>query len=254
MPQDDGMTAYGRLANEFWERIASGELAPGTRLPTVAQMAKERDISPATVRAAMELLASQGFIHSRQGRGTFVAKDIDKSVGGLPEIYFDSWVVGPTEMVEVLDRTEGMAIPDFLADGAPTHDSYIHLKRLHHGNGHPVCVVDFYCATVAYRSLPKNIDSQFKIGLLLMTKASPNAVHGRQITTVSRVSRADGALLGVPIGSPVVKIDRRFLDARGFVVGGGIHRYPGVVFRQVIDQPTSEILAGLEYWLPSGPP
>ena len=48
----DGLTAYGRLANELWRRIASGEWTPGQRLPTVVQMAESFDVSPATVRSA----------------------------------------------------------------------------------------------------------------------------------------------------------------------------------------------------------
>ncbi|MGE0232003.1 MAG: GntR family transcriptional regulator [Flavobacteriaceae bacterium] len=253
----DGMTAYGRLAAEFWENISSGRWQAGQRLPTVLELAKAHGVSPVTVRGAIGLLAAQGLIHSRQGRGTFVGDRVTASANAdtqgalLGERYFDSWIVGPEEEVQVLDRRENVALPDVLADGAPTYEEYVYLLRLHLGRRLPVCLVDFYFAKPAYDSLPPGIDGKFKVGLLLMTKAEPRPARGRQVTTVGTVGQADAELLGIPVGAPVVVVHRRFLDAEGRVVGAGIHRYPHTVFRQVIDQPIDEILQDMNSWLPS---
>ena len=54
-------------------------------------------------------------------------------------------------------------------------------------------------------------------------------------------------------GSPIVRVERRFLGADGLVMGAGLHRYPGAVFRQVIDQPVDQILLQMGSWLPSRP-
>lgn len=250
----DGLTAYGRLANEFWRRIASGEWRPGQRLPTVVQMAEMFEVSPATVRSALGVLSSQGLIHARQGRGTFVAAEAGAPVpqgANLDKGYFDAWIVGPSQEVKVLDKVEGVAFPADIAEGRPCFPDYVLLRRLHMGGGRPVCLVDFYFATEAYRSLPPGIDGQFKVGLLLMTKAEPRPTRGRQIVTVGAASHEDAGLLGTPPGAPIVSVARLFLDAEGRVLGGGRHRYPGAVFRQVIDQPIDEILEGLGMWLPS---
>lgn len=251
----DGLTAYGRLANEFWRRIASGEWRPGQRLPTVVQMAESFDVSPATVRAALGVLSRQGLIHARQGRGTFVAAEAGAEPADtarkLDQGYFDAWIVGPSQGVKVLDKSEGAAFPPDIAEGRPCFPDYVFLRRLHLGGGKPVCLVDFYFATEAYRSLPPGIDGQFKVGLLLMTKAEPRPARGRQIVTVAAASHEDAGLLETPPGSPIVSVARLFLDAEGRVLGGGRHRYPGAVFRQVIDQPIDEILDGLGMWLPS---
>lgn len=252
----DGMTAYGRLASEFWDKIASGAWPAGTRLPTVADLAKQYGVAAVTIRGALGLLVAQGLIHSRQGRGTFVLKKPEAAGSAVPaalgDSYFESWIVGPSEQVEVLDRREGVAVPGELADGAPVHDDYVYLRRFHLGDDRPVCLVDFWFARQAYDSLPRGIDGQFKVGMLLMTKAEPRPVRGRQITTVTSAGTEDAGLLRIPAGSPMVRVDRRFLDARGKVVGAGVHRYPGHVFRQVIDQPIDQILTDMSSWLPSG--
>lgn len=249
------MTAYGRLAADLWDKIAGGEWPAGTRLPTVAELAREYGVATVTVRGALSLLVAQGLVHSKQGRGTFVLKAPETasqdSSGALGDSYFESWIVGPSEQVEVLDKREHVALPPELADGAPAYDEYVFLRRFHLGGGAPVCLVDFYIARPAYDSLPQGIDGQFKVGLLLMTRAEPRTSRGRQVTTVGTANVEDAQLLRIPFGSPIVRVDRRFLDADGKVVGAGIHRYPGSVFRQVIDQPIEEIMNAMNLWLPS---
>ncbi|SMF57110.1 transcriptional regulator, GntR family [Tistlia consotensis] len=256
-PGRDGMTAYGRLAAELWRKISAGEWPAGTRLPTVVQLARQYGVAPVTVRGALGLLVAQGLVHSRQGRGTFVLERQEQAPAEpgavLGDSYFESWIVGPQEAVKVLERQEGVALPPELADGAPAPGEFVHLRRLHLGGELPVCLVDFYIARDAYDSLPPGIDAGFKVGLLLMTKAEPRPARGRQITTVGLAGLEDAPLLQIPPGSPVVRVDRRFLDDAGRVLGAGVHRYPGSVFRQVIDQPIDEILAGIESWLPSSP-
>lgn len=253
----DGLTAYGRLADALWTRIASGEWEPGKRLPTVVQLAEEYDVAGVTVRAALRLLSEQGLIHARQGRGTFVSMealeqtDTGEGHGALEPNYFDSWIIGPSERVRILEKNQSVACPPYLADGAPTHSEFVHFVRLHMSGEKPVCVVDFYMATKAYEAMPDGVENQFKIGLLLMTRGQPPVARGRQIVTVESASRQDAKLLEIAPASPLVRVNRRFLDEAGLVVGAGMHRYPGSVFRQVIDEPINEILAGLQHWLPS---
>ncbi len=56
------------------EKIDSGEWATGHQLPTEFELSSEFRLSRATVRQAMQLLANQGLIERKQGRGTFVAR------------------------------------------------------------------------------------------------------------------------------------------------------------------------------------
>mgnify|MGYP003418762952 CR=1 FL=1 len=52
--------------------IRTGELAPGDRLPTVRELARELGVSPATVSTAWQTLASTGLIVSRGRSGSTV--------------------------------------------------------------------------------------------------------------------------------------------------------------------------------------
>ncbi len=59
---------YGKLL----EDIASGGKSVGDRLPTENQLAENFGVSRPVIREALTRLASDGFIASRQGAGTFV--------------------------------------------------------------------------------------------------------------------------------------------------------------------------------------
>jgi molybdate-binding protein/DNA-binding transcriptional regulator YhcF (GntR family) len=70
--QDRESFIYLEIAESIRRLIASGEMAPGDRLPTVREMAKRWDCTPGTVSRAYSLLASEGLIESHRGSGTRV--------------------------------------------------------------------------------------------------------------------------------------------------------------------------------------
>lgn len=63
---------YAQIANRIKVAIAAGELAPGSGLPSVRQLAGKLRINPATVVQAYRELETEGFVELRQGAGTFV--------------------------------------------------------------------------------------------------------------------------------------------------------------------------------------
>lgn len=64
--------AYIRVADDITARIASGELASGTRLRAERDLAAHFGVAYGTVRHAMQLLRERGLIVTIHGRGTFV--------------------------------------------------------------------------------------------------------------------------------------------------------------------------------------
>ena len=59
---DSGWPAWKRLADVLPERIASGELAPGDRLPSEESLRQEHGLSRTTVRRAILTLRNEGLI------------------------------------------------------------------------------------------------------------------------------------------------------------------------------------------------
>jgi GntR family transcriptional regulator len=65
---------YQRIIDDVQQKIATGELEPGTALPSIAQMAELYDTSQTTVKTALAILRAQGIVRGHQGKGTFVAE------------------------------------------------------------------------------------------------------------------------------------------------------------------------------------
>ena len=65
--------AYVTIAGTYARRIRSGDLAPGTQLPSYAEIVQQFAVSDIVARKAIELLQSQGLVRSVRRRGNFVA-------------------------------------------------------------------------------------------------------------------------------------------------------------------------------------
>jgi DNA-binding transcriptional regulator YhcF (GntR family) len=63
---------YEQIALRLKAAVATGELVPGTALPSVRQLAGKLRINPATVVQAYRNLQDEGFLELRQGAGSFV--------------------------------------------------------------------------------------------------------------------------------------------------------------------------------------
>jgi len=59
------------IAGTLAARIRSGEIAPGTRLPSEPELARSLNVSRNTVREAIGVLREQGLAATKQGIGTF---------------------------------------------------------------------------------------------------------------------------------------------------------------------------------------
>jgi DNA-binding transcriptional MocR family regulator len=61
-----------QLATRLAERMSSGLMAPGSRLPSVRQCAQQQGVSPSTVVAAYDQLLAQGLVEARRNQGFYI--------------------------------------------------------------------------------------------------------------------------------------------------------------------------------------
>ncbi|MCX4673624.1 GntR family transcriptional regulator [Streptomyces sp. NBC_01381] len=62
------------IAADLLAQITSGELSPGEKLPSTAELAAQHEVSDKTIFRVIALLKATGHVNSRQGKGTFVRK------------------------------------------------------------------------------------------------------------------------------------------------------------------------------------
>ena len=68
-----GVALHAQVYAQLLERIASGALAPGAKLPASRTLARELGVARITVEAAMRRLQGEGLVLRRVGSGTVVA-------------------------------------------------------------------------------------------------------------------------------------------------------------------------------------
>jgi GntR family transcriptional repressor for pyruvate dehydrogenase complex len=65
-------TLAQRVVDALKDRILSGDLAPGTKLPSEAELIAAYGVSRTVVREAVSRLQAEGLVETFQGRGSFV--------------------------------------------------------------------------------------------------------------------------------------------------------------------------------------
>jgi DNA-binding GntR family transcriptional regulator len=72
------MPDYQRIAHDIRDKIDSGELRPGDRLPSISQLQKQYGVSAQPVKSALLVLQTAGLVEGHQGRGVFVIEQAAK--------------------------------------------------------------------------------------------------------------------------------------------------------------------------------
>ena len=74
---------YRQIADDVRRKIDSGELQPGTQLPTEDELMEQYHASRNTVRGAINQLVIRGLVNTLHGRGSFVAEQVNPIVTTL---------------------------------------------------------------------------------------------------------------------------------------------------------------------------
>ncbi len=71
---------YRQIADDLRRQVESGDLQPGSQLPTELELREKYDASRNTVRDAIKTLTTRGLVETRPGQGTFVTTRIQPFV------------------------------------------------------------------------------------------------------------------------------------------------------------------------------
>jgi len=72
-----GRPAYQQVADDLRRKIAAGELAVGSAIPSTAQLTRTYGVSSTVVRAAVNRLRADGLLLGQPGKGVFVRSKPD---------------------------------------------------------------------------------------------------------------------------------------------------------------------------------
>jgi GntR family transcriptional regulator len=224
---------YQEIADELRHRVSAAPA--GSVLPSEAEMSQEFGASRVTIRRALELLREEGLVAARQGFGWFVATEpVPQSLESLATI--ESHVEGVGKLSE-------RKVEEFAYELAPDRvrrilgvDQVLRVKRVNLADGEPFAVVTVWCpAELGAHLSRQDVERRPFYELLGVELRGATQTIGADLVDVD-----DARLLGVPVGSPVLRCQRVTTDRAGDAVLVSEHLFPAHRTEFVVDLPQAE--------------
>ena len=109
---------YEQIKNSIIEQIMNDELKEDEMIPSIRNLAQDINISIMTIKKAYDELETEGYIISRQGKGTFVApkntelakdkaqKDIEEYISKIVDISL-KFDISKEEIIDIFNLFYG---------------------------------------------------------------------------------------------------------------------------------------------------
>jgi DNA-binding GntR family transcriptional regulator len=228
-----GMAArYAELAQSIVQEIAAGQMAVGDRLPSEVDMARQRGVSRATVRAALDIVEGLGLVSRRRRSGTRVQ-------AAAPAPRYARSVATVTDLVQYAAETERHVkdIEEIVADDALAirlacrpGQRWLNVKmvRTESGNGAAICWTEVYIDPAIGRRIRRYVKQEK--GLICDIMQEKCGVVIVDITQSMRAVKLDarlGRLLHCATDDAALEITRHYKDGTGRVCQITISTHPG---------------------------
>ena len=74
---DEGLLPYLQIVEDLRGSIARGDIEPGGKLPSNAELKRKYEVASQTAQNAINALKTEGLVYGVAGRGVFVRSDLD---------------------------------------------------------------------------------------------------------------------------------------------------------------------------------
>ena len=255
------MSKRDDIADQLTDAIESGELAPGSQLPSEHTISGTYGVSRLTARAALHRLADDGLVTPHHGRGWYVRHDHRRSYPLLqaergrvhaPMDVWHTWLAaqqltGDTKLtVSIEDPPQHVQRCLGLLEG---NQQCATRRRIHSIEGRQalVSVSYFPMHLPDGRRLAANtylaqvgegpeVDLQSPSALGVLHHIGHAPISHTDIIGARRPTRSESGLLRVGRGSPVITVRRTSRDAEGNAVRCTLHTFAGDQFVISVEQ------------------
>jgi len=212
-----GLRRYAELAADLRARVLRGEWEPGQALAAETELARLYGVALGTLRQAIALLADQGLLERRHGKGTFVKAGLD----GASMLRFFRFRHADSSEPPVSRILSHKQVPADAAtagslglrDGAPV----LALERLRSVAGQPCLLESIVLPLPLFAALAASDPADW--GDLLYPEYQRRCgvvVHRAQDElSFDTLGAANARRLGLTKGHPCVRVRRRAYDLAG---------------------------------------
>lgn len=163
---------YLQLADSLKKKIQDGSYAAGSLLPSERDLCDSYGVSRTTVRQTLQKLSQEGYVNSKQGKGTFVVRSqIRQELDFLYSFDEDMRRLGKNPEAHIMDFVE-MAADDALAGifSLPKGDPIYRIMRLRLADGEPMLLETNYLPCVRFPGLRREALENHSLYQILITQ------------------------------------------------------------------------------------
>jgi GntR family transcriptional regulator len=220
--------SYVQLVHILQGQIAAGTFRPGDRLPSESQLCKYHEVSPMTVRRAIDILVKDGFVVTEQGRGTFVKSvrfwEATFHLDKLLQLFADK----EEASVKILEASIISADYRVAAKMAiKTGQRVIFIRRLISLQEKPFL---YHREYLLYDPKSPIVESELEVTSLKgLFEGSGNSYLKRGTLSIEAtiLNEEEALLLQSPLASPAFRLEHNFYDYDDHPVSWGWFMCPG---------------------------
>jgi len=203
-----------RVYTALREWIDNGKYSPGEKIASEEEIGQMFGVSRITTRKAIDLLVEDDLVYRLHGKGTYVAENVQQRAGmaNIGKRMRDARRVATRSKIDRIDIAEVDAdakscVDLKLSSGARVlRTSYVRVY-----SGTPVCYAVSY--------IPANLGLEITAGALrsgtpltLLESSGIKPVSANQLISATLADASITGMLGVNMGSPVLRIKQVVVD------------------------------------------
>jgi GntR family transcriptional regulator len=228
---------YVQIAESLMARIESGELSAGDRLPPERALSEMLGVNRLTLRRALRVLAGEGLLVRRQGKGTYIARPkIERHAGSLVSFTRGMQRSGYTPGAKIISFTQSPADASLSEELQLATSAVVYLiHRLRTLNREPVLLERYTIPAGRFPGLQRFDLESRSLYEVFEQEYGITVRRARQSLEPVSATEYEARLLQIEPGAPLMLERRLSFDQKGKPVEQGKDLYRGDRFRFVTE-------------------
>lgn len=223
------MTLYDQIKDDLLSKIKDGTYPEGQTIPSELELAEMYGVSRPTIRQALQILVSDGYLEKRRRRGTVATKPkVSQSFTMSISSFEDAMRLAgrlPKTKVLVFKRERANAEVEKHLELTRDQDVF-KLVRLRYADNLPNVFVESYIPCTLYPGLDSFDFNESSLYAAMDTCGNPVMTARRRLEVI-KADGAAAALLDVEAGDPLLLFHTVARDANGTAVEYSVATYRG---------------------------
>jgi GntR family transcriptional regulator len=233
---NDLVPVYQQIKEIIKRRIADGVYGRQEKIPSESEFVKEFGVSRLTIRQAIGMIVREGLLVSRRGAGSFVTTD-EKMLKNLSRRFCAAIedLSYHREKLKTLYAKMSVVEPSLVIRQKLNLDAgeenVVEVTRVRYAEGTSTVVTKSYLPLKYGQRLDEKKLKKSLIMELLEVDAGIILKRVHQSMEATFAEKTVANLLGIPSGSPLLKVERVMMAAKGKPIVLSISWFRGDIFR-----------------------